>query len=1063
MKTVKRLACLSLLFFILSINLLAGTTGKISGTVKDSRSGEPLVGVNILVEGIKLGASSGIDGSFVILNVPSGEYRVRASLVGYTATTMVGVRVFIDQTTEIKITLAEEAIQAQEVVVVAVRPVVQKDVASSTANISSTDIASLPVSTISAAVSLQAGIQSGLIIRGSNNADQTAFIVDGLTLRDERNNKPYSGISLSAVQDIQVQTGGFNAEYGNIRSGIVNVVTREGSPTKYFGTVTTRVSPPTAKNFGPSIFNQNSYFMRPFLDPAVAFIGTGANQEPGPWDKWTRQQYRTFVGWNAISQSSLADADPTNDLSPQAAQRLFMFQHRKQGDIVKPDYDIDAGFGGPVPFVSTNLGNLRFFASYRTQQTMYLLPLSDDAYRDYNGQLKVTSDISPSFKLMVQGMIGQQKGTSDNNAGTSGLFQTPEDIADNLNEANYADLQIFTDQYYCPSTVKLKSFGAKATHLLSATTFYEASVNYVDFNYSTNLGRLRDTTRRYLFGSNYYVDESPFGYVQQNNDFFFTPSFTNKYGQSGSRDTSKISNTTVKVDLSSQVNRYNQIKTGIELVFSHNNSNYATVNSVNNSATRSAWDKYPYRASLYVQDKFEYEGMIANLGVRMDLSNPNGNWYVYNPFSNGLYGGNDSLLTVAKIDKNVTFSPRLGVAFPITEYAKLFFNYGHFRSMPQPEDLFLVRHDPVSKSISRLANPNDPLPKTIAYELGYEHSLFEEYLIRVAGYYKNVSDQITTLSVLGSKVNYSVSVPSSYEDIRGVEVTVSRNRGEWITGLVNYTYMARSSGRFGYSQLSQSITDELNYEATHSNDLYQTKPVPQPYARLILDLFTPSDFMQNSIGIGGIGLLNNWRFNITAGWAAGAYDTWTGSRSLSLPDVQNNIQWRDTYTANIRLSKTFKMGTVNFELFADINNIFNIRNFAGSTVGGYGFTSIDDENSYWQSLHLPSSIVQARFNYINIPGDDRPGDVRKEGVAYQHIEPVNNLAQQTYIVPTAIYWEKSSGRYMENQGNGWTEVSSSRMNQIINDKAYIDMPNMDFLVFLNPRDVFWGLKVSFDL
>jgi hypothetical protein len=37
------------------------------------------------------------------------------------------------------------------------------------------------------------------------------------------------------------------------------------------------------------------------------------------------------------------------------------------------------------------------------------------------------------------------------------------------------------------------------------------------------------------------------------------------------------------------------------------------------------------------------------------------------------------------------------------------------------------------------------------------------------------------------------------------------------------------------------------------------------------------------------------------------------------------------------------------------------------------------------------------------------------------------------------------------------------MDQILKDKAYIDMPNMDFLVFLNPRDIFWGLKVSFDL
>ncbi|MDD8016819.1 MAG: TonB-dependent receptor [Bacteroidota bacterium] len=1064
---MKRIATLSLLLSIfLCAFLIAGTTGKISGIVTNVQTGERLLGVNVLIVGTTSGASTDPDGFFAIVNVPPGEYSVRASSLGYTAIVQTKVRVIVDQTTELNFRLNEEIVKGEEVVVIAQRPVVQKDVATSVANISSKEIESLPVTTISGVVGLQAGVQAGLVIRGSNNADQTAFIVDGLTLRDERNNKPYSAISLSSVQDIQVQTGGFNAEYGNIRSGVVNVITKDGSPTLYTFSATARLSPPTAKNFGGSIYNSNSYFMRPFLDPAVAFTGTGTGTDPGAWDKWTRQQYRPFVGWNAISQASLADNDPRNDLTPEAAQQLFKYMHRKQGDITKPDYDVDAGFGGPVPFVSSMLGNLRFFASYRQQKSMYMIPLSREAYEDYNGQVKFTSDITTTLKLAVQGMMGQQLGTTDNNSGNSGLMQTAGDIATSLNKANYGDLQIYTNDYYAPSTVKMTSLGGKVTQLLSAETFYEASVNYVGFKYDTNPGRARDTTKRVLFGNGYYVDEEPFGYMQQNNDYFFTPSFTNKYGQSGSRDTSRISNTTVKVDFNSQVNRYNQIKTGVELVLSMNNSNYASVNSVSGSKTVSQWTTYPYRASLYAQDKFEYEGMVANFGVRMDVSNPNGDWYIYNPYDNSLFGGQslnlDKLLVRTRVEKNVTFSPRLGIAFPITDYAKLFFNYGHFRSMPQPEDLFLVRHDPVSKSVSRIANPNNPLPKTIAYELGYEHSLLEEYLIRVVGYYKNVSDQITQLTVLGSKVNYTVSTPNSYEDIRGFEVTLSRNRGEWITGFLNYTYMARSTGRFGFRQISQSITDQNNYEAIHTDELYQTKPVAQPFARLSVDFFTPADYMQNEVGVGGVGLLNDWRLNMTTNWSSGAYDTWTGNVSSSLPDVRNNVQWKDTYGANIRLSKNFKFGAANVQLFADINNIFNIRNFTGSSDGGYGFTSVDDENSYWQSLHLPKEIVEDRFNYINIPGSDQPGEVRKDGAPYVHIEPVKTLADANYIVSTAIYWDKSTGRYMENKGSGWTEVSSSRMKKILDDKSYIDMPNMDFLVFLNPRDIFWGLKVTFE-
>ena len=112
--------------------------------------------------------------------------------------------------------------------IVAQRPVVQKDVAASRANIEFQDIEKLPVTSVSSVVTLQAGIQGGLVIRGSSS-DQAAFVVDGMLMRDERTNTPFTGISLSSIQDVQVQTGGFNAEYGNLRSGVVNVVTREGS------------------------------------------------------------------------------------------------------------------------------------------------------------------------------------------------------------------------------------------------------------------------------------------------------------------------------------------------------------------------------------------------------------------------------------------------------------------------------------------------------------------------------------------------------------------------------------------------------------------------------------------------------------------------------------------------------------------------------------------------------------------------------------------------------------------------------------------------------------------
>ncbi len=358
---------------------LAGTTGKIVGTARDARTGEPLPSVNVVVEGSNLGAASNVDGYFVILNVPPGRCKVIASLVGYKSASAVDVRVDIDQTTTQNFSLAEETVTTEEVMVVAQRPVVQRDVAASRANIEIKEVEKLPVATVVGAVGLQAGVQ-GLSIRGGTAAE-LAFMVNGTMMRDERTNTPYTSVSLLSVQDIQVTTGGFSAEYGQVRSGVVNVVTKEGGRSNYTVAFLGRYSPTSPKHFGPSIYDKSSYWIRPYLDDAVAWTGT----QSGAWDRFTLKQFPAFEGWNIISQRYVSNTNPNDDLTPQALQRLFEFQRRKIAEVNAPDYDIDATVGGPVPFIGEETGNLRFFASYRENQNMYMIPLSDDAYRDKSG------------------------------------------------------------------------------------------------------------------------------------------------------------------------------------------------------------------------------------------------------------------------------------------------------------------------------------------------------------------------------------------------------------------------------------------------------------------------------------------------------------------------------------------------------------------------------------------------------------------------------------------------------------------------------------------------------
>lgn len=306
-----------LLFSILLAPLAAAQSGKIAGTITDAQTGETLIGVNVLIEGTSQGAVTNENGYFVILNVSPGTYTVRASYIGYASQVLEDVVVNIDQTTTLDIQMREQVIEGEEVVVTAERPVVQPDVSASLANITTEEIERLPVSSISGAVGLQAGIL-GLEVRGSGS-DELSFMVNGLTFRDERNNTPFTGLSITAVDEIQVQTGGFNAEYGNVRSGIVNVVTKEGWRDRYGVDVIMRYSPPDQKHFGPPANDPNSYWIRPYVDPDVAFVGT----ENGGWSEAVQSQYPEFQGWVALAEERLRDDDPTNDRARRPSSKRF--------------------------------------------------------------------------------------------------------------------------------------------------------------------------------------------------------------------------------------------------------------------------------------------------------------------------------------------------------------------------------------------------------------------------------------------------------------------------------------------------------------------------------------------------------------------------------------------------------------------------------------------------------------------------------------------------------------------------------------------------------------------
>ena len=1022
-----------------------GQSGKIAGRVTDDAGG-PIPGANVVLVGDVRGAATDADGYYVILNISPGSYALRGSFIGFTPQTVQDVRVNIDQTTVIDFRLNASAVGLDEVVVTADLPVVQADVSNSQLNVSSDQIEALPVSSISSVVGLQAGVQ-GLSVRGSGS-DELAFMVNGLGLRDERNNAPFTNISLTSVQEVQVQTGGFNAEYGNVRSGVVNVVTREGSPDRYQVDAIVRYSPPAQKHFGARADALDAYWIRPFMDPDVAWSGT----ESGAWDEATQQQYPNFEGWVAVSDQLLRDDNPDNDLTPEALQQAFLWQHRKEMEIVTPDYNVDVGLGGPVPVVGKALGNLRFYASFRYDQDMYLIPLHTDRFRAHTGHVKLTSNLSPGMKITLEGLQGRNRGTASSRAGQPGIFRSPSSIAGQLSRISFIDSRTFSTDYWGPTTVNTWMAGAKFTHLLSNASFYEIRFNTFGSRYETNPGPVRDETPVVTFGGVGF-DEAPFGF--QSKPTFGVDGMRTGVGMSNARDSSRVVTYNLQGDFTSQVNRFLQVKTGLEFNLADTRVNYGRYDEfLPSSNSHSTWEKTPVRGAAYAQSKLEFRGMIANLGVRLDYFHAGGDWISYedpfaSAFSARFSSQIDSLLAKEPTERLVKVSPRLGVSFPVTGVSKLFFNYGHFRSLPDPNNLYLIRPFTETGQISRVANPNNPLPKTIAYELGYEQAFFDQFLARLAGYYKDVSLQPYLVEYVSrdGQVNYDVTEPNSYEDIRGFEVTFSRTRGRWVQGFVNYTYMVFTSGYFGLRRNFENPTAQREFEESDAERRRaSSRPVPRPYGRLNLDIISPSDFGPKT---GAFHPLGGWRASFIGSWRQGSKYTWTGGGAV--PGVLNNVSFRDSWNLNLRFSKQFDIRGRRAQFFVDVFNVLNRR-----TLSFSGFVDGNDQNAYLRSLHLPESDDYA----TNIPGQDKIGAWRDYDVSFQPMQRIPGRASVTAPDPGVIYWEYDTRTWLEYRDGAWAPADRGKVDAALEDKAYIDMPNQNYLTFLNPRDIYWGIRIT---
>jgi hypothetical protein len=247
-KFTKITAPVFLLFNFLLLNfILAGTTGKLVGTVTEKGSGNPLPFANVEILGTGLGGATDEDGQFVVLNIPPGSYDVEISMIGYQTIVHKDVRISIDLTTVVNEKMEEAPVAGQEVLVVADRPLIQKEVTAWQSRINETQLRDIPLVDLNDALVLQTGVSKdaagNLHIRGGRKGE-IAYLIDGVYVDDPLNsgfNSELEGsgqtretiganlgfsIGEQAIDEVQVISGTFNAEYGRVMSGVVNIVTK---------------------------------------------------------------------------------------------------------------------------------------------------------------------------------------------------------------------------------------------------------------------------------------------------------------------------------------------------------------------------------------------------------------------------------------------------------------------------------------------------------------------------------------------------------------------------------------------------------------------------------------------------------------------------------------------------------------------------------------------------------------------------------------------------------------------------------------------------------------------
>ncbi|MFU8859812.1 MAG: TonB-dependent receptor [Cyclonatronaceae bacterium] len=945
-----RLSQITLMLLFLSVTaaeVIAQSAGRISGRVIEEATGDPLIGVNVFIQGTTLGAMTDADGYYYIMNIPPGNYDVTVSMIGFTRQVVQDFRVHLNENHILNFELTEDTIMGEEVVVMAQTERVKLDVSSSRTLITAQTIEASPVSNFEEilanfpGITLTAGSDgSGLIIRGGN-INETNIVVDGLSTRDMRTQQPNTTLNLTAINELEVISGGFTAEHGGVRSGMVNVVTKEGRTDRFDAVVDFRISPPQQKHFGASPYSLDGPFWQVY---AGEHAMTGVTS-----DMVNSGQFPfTFIGWNEFAKQRLSDGNPETDMTPQEALEIWKWQHRPREYANRADYILDMTISGPIPLFK----NTTFMASQRYDDLMLVYPLSRDNSIASSSLLKITTHLGNGRKLSINNGYLLKRGVS------SGVYSNSIGMIDGTRQGNsYArnSLQVehlWHDAAMNPIETWHYRGGIQYNHAISSRTYYEVASEFTAYQTRQEPSGVRDTTCIKTIGNRCF-DEAPFGYVSSEiGRIGETYDLLNEFMMSGGgrgRDNSRYWTWGTSFNFTSQLNRFYQVRAGVDFEYAR----YSERRELNNEASTHTREERPHywtyfnsspiNSSAFVQNRLEFGGMIANIGLRADYM-----WYgeraydldsdlIFNqlPYTLAKYRENElsfsHLQTGGKVSK-LYLSPRLGISHPITTTSKVFFNYGHFYQPPVLDQLFTVR--PLGQG-AIIPNLDAEWPRTISYEVGFEIGLLDDYLLAFTGYYKDVQNQLSPINIVSWDQDNDIRTfeNNSYADIRGIEMRFQKAVGRWLQGWAALEYSTRSTGFTGFRYIFEDPLRARDQRET----INQQRQDPTPSITANITLMTPPDF--GPVWFGN-NFLGGWRLNINQAWS-------DGGEFLTNPEAsvgqRRYVDVIDYWNTDMQLSKNFYFGRTVIGFFAQVTNLTNYR----------GFPNPQNSIRYRESLRFP--------------------------------------------------------------------------------------------------------------